>query len=200
VLQLLKELSEPKAEWGPALPKDRVGRYANSEDTQDMGTQSDFSTMWTQTRIILARTPMPSSLNLAAPSTPRMSLVARGSVDAGVGSLGGRACSIPIGADPEEVLAAIQSARLHRGPSGSVVEVMDAAAGTPDESFFVASLLGSVSSLNNPGGEMNTHSSATSAAVPIPGVAPTPRASLVLPDIPENKPLITPQSVPKCVP
>ena len=54
---------QPKPEWGPALPQYRKGRFAPR--ASDAGTQSDFTTMWTQTRTVLAHTPMPSTINLA---------------------------------------------------------------------------------------------------------------------------------------
>ena len=105
---------QPKPEWGPALPQYRKGRYAPK--ASDAGTQSDFTTMWTQTRIVLARTPMPSTMNLAATS-----------------------CTIPANGNEEEIFNAIKESR-----SLTDLEMVDAAAGTPDESLLSGSLPTSV--------------------------------------------------------
>lgn len=95
------------------MTQHRTGRYEPS--TAEMGTQSEFCSMMTQTnlqggyRIVLARTPMPSSMNLTG--------------------------SIPT-ANVEELIEAIQGA-------GSLTDsgTADMAVGMHDENDFVSQSL-----------------------------------------------------------
>ena len=94
-------------------------------------------------------------------------------------------------------MLAVQEAHSRKS---SLVEVVDAAAGTPDEPFLLATPSQtprvSITSLTTPSSEASGSTSATSVPVPIPGAAA--KSPLALEDIPEGKPITA--FVPKSVP